>query len=118
MGQQKDYLLRTGKVDNDEEHEMLVELEDPAPYLDIPAKALGMLTEREEKFGVSDAVKEEMEQTDKEQAMLAAEYLGLDSSSVPTKVMGVEVIEIIDNKEEEAINKYMQEEILVKVEPN
>ncbi len=59
-----------------------------------------------------------MEQTDKERAMLAAENLGLDFSSVFTKVMGGEVIEILDNDEEEDIKKIMQEEILMKVEPD
>jgi hypothetical protein len=49
-------------------------------------------------------VQEEMEQTDKEQAILAAENLGLDFSSVPTKVIGGEVIEILNDEEEEAIN--------------
>jgi hypothetical protein len=37
--------------------------------------------------------------------MLAAENLGLDFSSVPMKGMGGEVIEILDNDEEKAINK-------------
>jgi hypothetical protein len=32
--------------------------------------------------------------------------------------MGGEVIKILDNEEEEAINKYVQEEILMKVEPD
>jgi hypothetical protein len=59
-----------------------------------------------------------MEQTDKEQAMLAAENLGLDFLSVPTKVMGGEVIEILDDEEEEAIKKITQEEISMKVEPD
>jgi hypothetical protein len=45
---------------------MLVEPEDPTLYPDIPAKAPGMLTEHEEKFGVNNVVQEEMEQTDEE----------------------------------------------------
>ncbi len=97
---------------------MLVELDEPAPYPDIPAEAPGMLTEHEEEFGVNDVVQEEMEQTEKERAMLAAENLGLDFLSMPTKVMGGEVIEILDNEEVEAINRFVQEEILMKVEPN
>jgi hypothetical protein len=97
---------------------MLVEQEDPATYPDIPSEAPGMLTEREEELRVNDVVHEEMEQTDKEQAILAAKNLGLDFSSMPTKVVGGEVIEILDNEEEEAINKYIQEEILMKVEPD
>jgi hypothetical protein len=50
--------------------------------------------------------------------MLAAENLGLDFSSMHTKVIGGELIEILDKEEEEAINKYVQEEILMKVEPD
>jgi hypothetical protein len=73
------------EFDNDEKYEMLVEPEEFAPYPDIPAKAPDMLLEREEKFGVNDVVQEEMELTDKEQAMLAAEHSGLDFLSVPTK---------------------------------
>ena len=76
------------EFDNDEEYQMLVEPEEPAPYPDIPAKAPGMLMEREEEFGVNDVVQKEMEQTDKEQVMLATENLGLYVSSVPTKVKG------------------------------
>ncbi len=97
------------EFDNDEEYEMLVEPEEPAPYPDIPAEAPGMLTECEEVFGVKDVVQEEMEQTDKERAVLAAKNLGLDFSSIPTKVMGGDVIEILDDEEEEAIKKFVRE---------
>ncbi len=62
-------------------------------------------TERKEEFGVDEVVQEEMEQTDKEQAMLAVENCGLDSSSLLTKVLGGEVMDILDDKEEKAINK-------------
>jgi hypothetical protein len=44
--------------------------------------------------------------------------LGLDFSSVPTKVMGGEVIEILDDEEEEAINKFVRDKILMKLEPD
>ncbi len=37
---------------------------------------------------------------------------------MPTKVMGGEVIEILNEEEEEAINNFVREEILMKVEPN
>jgi hypothetical protein len=43
--------------------------------------------------------------------------LGLDFSSIPTKVNGGEVIEILDDDEEEALNKYIKEEVQVMVEP-
>jgi hypothetical protein len=95
------------EFDNDEEYEMLVEPEGAAPYPDIPVKTPGMLTKCEEEFGVNDVVQEEMEQTDEEQAMLAAKNLGLDFLPMPTKVMGGEVIEILDDEDEEAINKFI-----------
>ncbi len=41
-----------------------------------------------------------------EQAMLAANNLGLDFSSKPTKVTGGEVIEILDDSKEEVMNEY------------
>jgi hypothetical protein len=50
--------------------------------------------------------------------MLAGENSGLDFSSVPTKVMDGEVIKILDNEEDKIINKYVQEEVLMKVEPD
>ncbi len=84
-----------------------METEDTAPYPDIPAKAPGMLMEREEEFRMDDVVQEETEQMDKEQAMLAVENSGLDFSYVPKKVMGGEVIKVLDDEEEEAINKYV-----------
>ena len=37
---------------------------------------------------------------------MAANNLGLDFSSVPTKVTGGEVIEILDDKEGDMLNKY------------
>ncbi len=106
------------EFNNDEEYEMLVEPEEPAPYPDIPAKAPGMLTEREEEFGVIDVVQEEMEQTGEERAIMAGENLGLDFLSMPTKVMSGEEIEILKDEEEEVIKEFVQEEILMKVEPD
>jgi hypothetical protein len=38
--------------------------------------------------------------------------------SVPTKVTGGEVIEILDDNEEDVLNKYEREEVLVKTEPD
>jgi hypothetical protein len=50
--------------------------------------------------------------------MLAAENLGLDFSSIPTKVSGGEVIEILNDNEEDAIDEYKQAEVLVKIKPD
>ena len=49
---------------------------------------------------------------------MAANNLGLDFSSVPTKVTGGEVIEILDDNEEDVLNEFEQEEVLVKIEPD
>jgi hypothetical protein len=56
--------------------------------------------------------------SNEQRALLAAQNSGLDFSSIPTKVNGGEVIEILDDNEEEAINKYIKEEVQVMVEPN
>ncbi len=38
--------------------------------------------------------------------------------SIPTKVTEGEVIKILNNKEEDVMNKYKQEEVLPKIEPD
>ncbi len=63
-------------------------------------------------------VQDEPELSDEQRAILAAQNLGLDFSSIPTKVNGGEVIKIVDDNEEEGINKYIKEEVQVMVEPN
>ena len=49
---------------------------------------------------------------------MAANNSGLDFSSVPTKVTGGEVIMILDDDEEDELNEYKQEEVLIKIEPD
>ena len=94
------------KFDNDEEYEMLVEPEEPAPFPDIPADAPGMLTETEEEYGIDNVVQDEPEMSDEQRAVLAANNSGLDFSSIPTKATGSEVIEILDDDEEDVLNEY------------
>jgi hypothetical protein len=48
--------------------------------------------------------------------VLAANNSGLDFLSVPTKVTGGEVIEILNDDEEDMLNEYKQDEVLVKIE--
>ena len=74
-----------------------------------------MLTNLKEGYGINNIVQDEPEMSDERQAILAANNSGLDFSSVPTKVTGGEVIEILDNNEEDVLNKYEQEEVLVKI---
>ena len=60
----------------------------------------------------------EPEMSDEQQAMLAADNSGLDVLFVPTKATRGEVIEILDDNEEEVMNKYEQEEVSVNVGPD
>ncbi len=66
------------KFDNNEEYELMVEPDEPAPFSDIPAEAPGMLTELEEAYGVDEVVQDEPKQSDEQRAILAAENLGID----------------------------------------
>jgi hypothetical protein len=57
---------------------MLIEPDDLAPFPDIPAEALGMLTELEKEYGVDDAVQDEPdEMSDEQPAILAVKQLGI-----------------------------------------
>ncbi len=76
------------------------------------------MTEIEEEYGVDNVVQDEPESSDEQRAILAAQNSRLDFSSIPTKVNDGEVIKILDDDEEEAINKYIKEEVQVMVEPN
>ena len=60
------------KFDNDKEYEMLVKPDEPAPFPDIPAEAPGMLTDLEEEDGVNEVVQDEPEESNEQQAMMAA----------------------------------------------
>jgi hypothetical protein len=106
------------KFNNDEEYKMLVEPNKPAPFPDIPAEAPGMLTELEEEYGVNEVVQDKPEESNEQRAMMAAENSRLDFSSIPTKATGGEVIEILNNKEEDVMNKYEREEVLPKIKPD
>ncbi len=103
--------------DNEDEYETLMEPDEPSPYPDIPTEAPGILTAIEEEYGVDDVVQDELGLSDEQHALLAAQNSGLDFSSIPTKVNGGEVIEILDDNEEEALNEYIKEEVQVMVEP-
>ena len=106
------------EFDKNKEYEMLVEPDEPAPFPDIPADVPGMLTKTEEEYGIDDVVKDEPEMSDEQRAVLAWNNLRLDFSSVPTKVTGGEVIEILDDNEEDVMNEYELEEVLVKIKPD
>jgi hypothetical protein len=67
---------------------------------------------------VDEVVQEEPTQSNHERARLAAENSGLDfSSMLPKKVKDKNnVVEILEDNEDEAIDKYIKEEVLVKLE--
>ncbi len=77
-----------------------------------------MLTELEEDYGVYNVIQDEPKMSDEQRAMLAVNNSGLDFLSVPTKVTGGEVIEILNDDKEEVMNKYEREEVRAKVEPD
>jgi hypothetical protein len=103
--------------DNEDEYETLMEPDEPSPYPDIPAEAPGILTAIEEEYRIDNVVQDEPGLSKQQRALLAAQNSGLDFSSIPTKVNGGEVIEILDDNEEEALNEYIKEELQVMVEP-
>ena len=94
------------EFDSNKEYELMVEPNELAPCPDSPTEAPGMLTELKEAYGVDEVVQDEPKQSDEQQAMLATENLGLDFSSIPTKVSGGEVIEILNDDEEDGIDEY------------
>jgi hypothetical protein len=106
------------KFDNDKEYKMLVEPNKPAPFPDIPAEVPSMLTDLEEEYGVNEVVQDKPKESNEQQAMMAAENSRLDFLSIPTKATGGEVIEILGNEEEDAMNKYKREEVLPKIKPD
>jgi hypothetical protein len=77
-----------------------------------------MLTKLEEEYGVNELVQDKPKENNEQQAIMAAENSGLDFLSVPTKATGGEVIEILDDDKEDAMNKCKQEEVLPKIEPD
>jgi hypothetical protein len=66
------------EFDNNKEYELMVEPDEPEPFLDIPVEAPGMLTELEEAYGVDEVVQDEPKQSDEQRAILAAENSGID----------------------------------------
>ena len=97
---------------------MVSEPSKPAPFPDIAAEAPGVLTKQEEVFGVNEVVQEEPTQSNHERARLAAENSGLDFSLMLPKKVNDEnnVIEILEDDEDEALDEYIKEEVVKKLE--
>jgi hypothetical protein len=96
----------------------MVEPSEPAPFLDIAAEAPRVFTEQEEVFGVDEVVQEGPTQSNHEWARLAAENSGLNFSLMHPKKVDDEnnIVEILEDKEDETLDKYIKEEVLVKLE--
>ncbi len=97
---------------------MLVELDESAPFPDIPAEAPGMLMELKEEYGVNKVVQDEPKESNEQQAIMAAENSGLDFLSILTKAAGGEVVEILDDDNKDIMNEYEQEGVLMKIKPD
>ncbi len=70
----------------------MLESSEPAPFSDIAGEVPGVLTEREEVFGVDEVMQEGPTQSNHEQARLAEENSGLDLSSMLPKKVNDEII--------------------------
>ncbi len=97
--------------DNENEYDMIAEARTPVPFLDVAAEAPGILTKQEELMGVDKVVQSKPEPSVKEQAMLAAANSGIDFSSPPEEQPNSrEILEILDDEDNEILDKYMKEE--------
>ena len=54
------------EFNNDKEYNILVGPDEPAPFLDIPADAPGMLTELDEEYGINNIVQDEPKMSDEQ----------------------------------------------------
>ncbi len=98
---------------NDNQAALVVQPE-AVPFPDIPAEAPGILTDHEEIHGVS-PIQDELAQSNKEQAMLAAENLGIEFGPVDTHERR-EVIELLDDDDEDILNDFIQDNVAIKIE--
>jgi hypothetical protein len=96
---------------------MVIEPNKPAPFPDIAAEAPRVLI-KQEVFGVDEVVQEKPTQSNHEKARLAAENSRLDFSSMLPKKVNDEnnALEILEDNEDEALDEYIKEKVLVKLE--
>jgi hypothetical protein len=100
------------KFDDNKEDTLIVHPEN-APFPEIPVEAPRFLTEQEETQGVN-AIQEEPAQRDAEQALLAAENSGLELGVVDIPERR-EVIELLDDDDENALNNFIQDNLAIKI---
>ncbi len=88
---------------------MIAKARIPAPIPDIAAEAPGILTKQEEMIGVHEVIQSEPEQSNEEQAMLAAANSGIDFSLPPEdQPNSVEIIEILKDEDDDILDQYMK----------
>jgi hypothetical protein len=107
------------EFDNDDEYEVMGDEGNmlPSPFPDVAAETPGVLTEREEVFGVDEVVQADLLPTDEERAMLAARNSGLDIGPlVNERPARPEVIDLLGEEDEVALDEHINEEVLPKVE--
>ena len=97
--------------DNEDEYEMIAKARIPAPFPDIAAEALGILTKQEIMMGVNEVIQSEPEPSNEEQAMLAAANSRIDFSLPPEDQPNRgEIIEILNDEVDDILDQYMKEE--------
>jgi hypothetical protein len=97
--------------DNEDEYEMIVKTRTPTPFPDIATEAPGILTKQEELLGVSEVIQSEPKPTKEQRVMLAAANSGIDFSLPPEYWTNRgEIIEILDDEDNDILDKYMKEE--------
>jgi hypothetical protein len=99
--------------DNDNQATLVVRPE-AMPYPDIPAKAPRILMEHEEIHGVS-PIQDKPAKSNKEQAKLVAENLGIKFGPVDA-YKGCEVIELLDDDGKDILSDIIQDDIAIKIE--
>ncbi len=67
-----------------------------------------LLTEIEEEYGINNIMQDEPKMSDEQRTVLVTNNSGLNFLSVPTKVTGGEVIEILNDDEEDVLNEYIR----------
>jgi hypothetical protein len=97
--------------DNNDKYEMIAEARILAPFPDIAAESLGILTEQEEVVMINVVIQSEPVLSNKEQAMIAAANSGIDFSLPPEdRSNRGEIIEILDDKDDDILDQNINEE--------
>jgi hypothetical protein len=106
------------KSDKEEEDNIMEERRiEMAPFPDVPAESLGMMTQYENLVSGEDVNENEPISNNEEQASLATENSGLVFGPVTNTHIG-EVIELLDGNEEDALNEGIRNNIVLPATKN